>query len=236
MNGTRFEGSRVSDDLSATSRSLDHARCTTRSFEIVSRTRTVYISCIIIIRTRSNDERSFRSEKEHRLIVRKATIDLTHDETKMWRTSRKRISVNLDRADIIVGPTTARSDIRRNVIEGPGECPGPGKCTRREGQLHTRTRRTYLEREPARMCLIQARMQECRRPRTVIPREERTRGTESLEGECKRPLRVPDTRSSGKTLSRLASVRRVCPNEWLLRSSRDARDFRYATRISLHYN
>lgn len=57
---------------------------------------TVYVSCIIIIRTRLNDERSFRSEKKETLID-SAKSDLIHeDETKMWLTSRKRISVNLD--------------------------------------------------------------------------------------------------------------------------------------------
>lgn len=113
-----------------------------------------------------------------------------------------------------MGPATARSDIRRNVIEGPGECPGLGKCTRREDScIHVHVVHTSSMHARARLRLIQARMQECRRPRAVIPGEERTRGTESLEREreCNRPLRVPDTRSSGKTLSRLASVRRVCP-------------------------
>lgn len=112
-----------------------HVRSTTHAIlRGLSRLYHVRESCIyrvlLLFGLVRKDERSFRSEKEHGLIGAKSD----NRPNSRWNkdVSRKRISVNLDRSDIIVGPATARSDIRRNVMEGPGECPGAGKCTRRE--------------------------------------------------------------------------------------------------------
>lgn len=143
------------------------------------------------------------SEKEHWL------IELgTMKQRCVWL-SRKRIPVNLNDPCWYNRGPTARSDIRWNVIEVLANVQDRANARGGKTAAYTYVHTSSVHAR-ARLRLIQARIQECRRPREVIPGEERTRGIESLEGQPA-SLWVPDTRSSDKTLSRLASVRHVRP-------------------------